>query len=209
MFLFDSGARVEELLNIKICDLSFKDNVYKVRIVHSKTKPRTIHLPICSKYISSYLKEFKYQPDEYLFPISYLTLRQMINRAGKNILNKNLTPHILRHSSATYYAHHLKHFQLCYRYGWTMSSNMPDRYLDREGMLEEETSSIIKTNDISHLDKENQVLNERFSSIVEENDSIRKELDLIKSQVSQLSNGKGLLELFALLQENYINNSGK
>ena len=55
--LFDSGARAEEFLNIRIGDLTKLDDTYKVRIVHSKTKPRTIHLPIASKHLQLWLQE--------------------------------------------------------------------------------------------------------------------------------------------------------
>ncbi|MFQ5821695.1 MAG: hypothetical protein ACE5I5_17050, partial [Candidatus Heimdallarchaeota archaeon] len=51
--LFDSGARIEEFLNLTIGDLSKKDdyykNYYKIRIRHSKTKPRTISIPMCTE----------------------------------------------------------------------------------------------------------------------------------------------------------------
>ncbi|NQV18646.1 MAG: tyrosine-type recombinase/integrase [Armatimonadetes bacterium] len=195
MFLFDSGARAEEMLNIKVRDLSYNDNICKVRIVHSKTKPRTIHLPICSKYISLWLKNYHHQPDDYLFPISYQSLRKMINRVSKKILNKNVSPHILRHSSATYYAHHLKHFQLCYRYGWAMSSAMPNRYLDREGMMEEETSTIIKSNDISQLEKQNQLFKEELTFIKENNNQLINQVNNLQDKLDLLFNGKNFLQL--------------
>ena len=77
MFLFDSGARAEELLNIRIQDITKNDDIYKVRIVFSKTKRRTIHLPICSKYVKQWLQEYKTKDDQaFLFPIGYDTLRK-------------------------------------------------------------------------------------------------------------------------------------
>ena len=42
--------------------------------------------------------------------------------------------HLFRHSSATYYATKLNRQELCYRYGWRFSSNMPDVYISRAGM---------------------------------------------------------------------------
>jgi len=195
MFLFDSGARAEEFLNIKFKDLTLTDITFKVRIVHSKTKPRTIHLPICSKYISLWFKEYQHNPEDYLFPLSYQSLRQMINRVSKKTLNKNVSPHVLRHSSATYYAHHLKHFQLCYRYGWTMSSDMPNRYLDREGMMEEETTAIIKTNDISYLEKQNQKMKEEMTFLQESNISLNKQVDKLNEKIDSLFQGRDFLNL--------------
>ena len=195
MFLFDSGARIEEALNVRVKDLTKTDDVYKVRITVSKTKPRTIHLPICSKFLDLWFQEHKDDNENsFLFPISYNGLRGMLVRRSKSILNKKVTPHILRHSSATYYANHLSHFQLCYRFGWSMSSNMPNRYLDREGIFEQETTKIIQTNDISNLEKQNQLLKEEISHIKESNQELSLEFNLLKQKLTDISSGKDFIQ---------------
>ena len=179
MFLFDSGARVEELLNIRLCDISKNGDTYKVRIVHSKTKPRTIHLPICSLHLELWLQENSEKEEQaFLFPMSYGSLRMMLHRIGKKVLNKNVNPHLLRHSSATYYAGLLKNpYKLCYRYGWTMASKQPNRYIDREGLMEEETVEIVKSNEISGLQRENQLLKEKISVLSEDISSFKSQND--------------------------------
>ena len=81
MFLFDSGARVEEALNVRIGNLTKNDDTFRVRIVHSKTKPRTIHLPICSKYLEMWLQEYAEKDENsFLFPVSYPGLLGMLYR---------------------------------------------------------------------------------------------------------------------------------
>ena len=45
-------------------------------------------------------------------------------------------PHLLRHASATYWANKLPYFKFCKRFGWTMTSGMPQRYIDRAGVDE-------------------------------------------------------------------------
>ncbi len=196
MFLFDSGVRAEEFLNIKIQDLTKGDDIYKVRIVFSKTKRRTIHLPICSKYIIQWLQEYKANDDQaFLFPLEYETLRKKIRLFGDNVLQKRITPHMLRHSSVTYYANLLNHHQLCYRYGWSMASDMPNRYLDREGMIEEETSSIIRTNDISQLEKQNQKLVEEMSIIRESNKYLDDQLSEVQRRLKNIQHGQNFLKL--------------
>ena len=103
--------------------------------------------------------------------MSYDSARMMTKRTGKSVLNKTITPHILRHSSATYYCNLLNRHQLCYRMGWAMSSKMPDRYIDRSGILEDETIKIVKTDEISRVQVENKKL--------------REEMDLLKSEVDR------------------------
>ena len=44
-----------------------------------------------------------------------------------------------------------------------MASKMPNRYIDREGIIEEETLEIVKSNEVSILQKENQKLKEKVS----------------------------------------------
>ena len=200
MLLFDSGARAEEFLNIKISDLTKRDDTYKVRIVHSKTKPRTIHLPIGSKYVELWLQEYKDRDDQsYLFPITYEGLRMMLHRVGKKVLNKRVTPHILRHTSATYYANLLNHQQLCYRYGWSMASDMPNRYIDREGIFGEEASVAVKANDISMLEKQNQALKEEMALVKQSNEHISEELSELRSKYEDLFEGRGFMKLLSSL----------
>lgn len=203
MCLFDSGARAEEFLNIKICDLSKIDGIFKVRIVHSKTLPRTIHLPIASQFIEMWLNyNEKRDSQEYLFPITYEGLRMMLHRVGKRVLRKSITPHLLRHSSATYYANLLNRQQLCYRYGWTMASKMPDRYIDREGIFEKESVDLVKKNDISSLEDKNRKLEEELSLIKQTNETLLQRYDEITEKYNNLFRGKGLMKLLMQIAQN-------
>ncbi len=69
-------------------------------------------------------------------------MRLAVSRAGKRALGKRVYPHLLRHTSATYWCNRLSHFRLCKRFGWTMTSQMPQRYIDREGVDELEMASL-------------------------------------------------------------------
>lgn len=198
MLLFDSGVRAEEFLNIKLADLENDNGKYKVRIVFSKTKPRTIHIPICSKYLDLWLKEYKYKSDqEYLFPINYNSLRMMLHRTFSSKSTVKVTPHVLRHSSATYYAKFLKQYQLCYRFGWSMSSDMPNRYLDREGMHDEEVPSIVKKEESEKLEKVNQNLNVEVAGLKEAIEELNNKFTFINRKLDNLHNGQDFLQLVA------------
>lgn len=200
MVLFDSGARAEEFLNVRMCDLTKNEDVYKMRIVHSKTKPRTINLPISSKYLDMWLQEYKNKNDnDYLFSLSYESLRKMLHVVGKKILNKSVYPHLLRHSSATYYANLLNHQQLCYRYGWSMSSDMPNRYIDREGIFEEETTNLVKAYDMVKLEKQNQKYIEDLSIVKQTNEDLSRQLKQMKEEYDNVFQGKNFMKLFISL----------
>lgn len=173
-FLFDSGARAEETLNIRLKDLTKKEDYYLVRIVFSKTKPRTISLPLCSKLLDRWLDEHpaKNNPEAQLFPMKYNAMRVLLNRIGKKALGKSAYPHLMRHSSATYYANKLSYAQLCYRYGWSMSSDMPNRYIDRNGLNELESVKAVKADMMGQLSEENVKLRTEVSIMKQRLDDV-------------------------------------
>lgn len=182
MVLFDAGARVSEFLNIRIGDLTRKEGHYIIRIKHSKTKPRTISVPMCTEVLDAWLCTHpdKDNPQAQLFPLTYDALRIRIKEQSQKIIKKNVNIHLFRHSSATYYCHRLNQYQLCYRYGWSMTSDQPQRYIDREGINEQETAKIIKSDDLTTLKKENQELKETVSMILAQQGEMIKSLRTLK-----------------------------
>ncbi len=74
-------------------------------------------------------------------------------KLGKRVLNKPIYFHLFRHSSATYYASKLNRQELCYRYGWKFSSNMPDVYISRAGMESKELDEKFAATEIEILQK--------------------------------------------------------
>ncbi len=159
---FDSGCRTEELLNVRLQDITDEETL-KIRIKHgtSKTTGRTISLPLSSNMVRDYLASIdKSNPEQPLFDLSYDATRMVIKRAGKNAVGKLVTPLVLRHTSATYYCNLLNRHQLCYRMGWAMSSKMPDRYIDRSGIIEDATIKTVKHDEVSKVQSENKKLKE-------------------------------------------------
>jgi integrase len=170
--LYDSGARIEEFYNIKKSDLIKENGIYKVRIRISKTKPRTINLPLYPKIIDDYLEVNNFGEDSFLCTINYGTLRKHLNRIGKQFLKRSISPHTFRHGSATYYANYLNRYQISYRYGWSASSKMPDRYIDMNGLIDDE--SVTK------------IAGENFVKAESENKELKTKLDVMNSTMSEL-----------------------
>jgi ribosomal protein L40E len=52
----------------------------------------------------------------------------IIKNIGKHIPGKNVTPHILRHTGASYDGEYLNEAMLCKKYGWSIGSKMASRY---------------------------------------------------------------------------------
>lgn len=204
--LFDGGFRAEEFLNVKWKDLrddSLKSNgYYKIRITKSKTKPRTIGLtlPKSTEIINQWLKvnKDKIGTNKPFVDISRSLLNQMIRNVGEKYLKKKCFPHLLRHSSATYYCHYLNQYQLCKRYGWAMASDMPQRYIDREGVDDEEINNKVNSEENNSLIKEINKLKEEISMQQEKINSYEENTEeilkkLLKEKLSDLIKAKGIL----------------
>ena len=142
--LFDSGARAEEFINIRYEDIQLpegKENFVRLTLKeeYNKTKGRTISLYWRHSLtaVTDYLRERVAQrisPKDPVYNYLYPALRMFIGRLGRRVLKRRIRAHLFRHSSATYYATKMNRQELCYRYGWRFSSNMPDVYISRAGM---------------------------------------------------------------------------
>jgi len=169
--LFDSGARAEEFLNIRYRNLELiqtkeKETVYRIRIEHSKTLPRTILLPIATPYFKTYLSfKANCSPETPLFEMKYSNFAKVMRVLGEKAISRTVYPHLLRHSSATYYATRLNRGSFCYRFGWSYRSDMADRYIDREGLTDQESVQVVHHETVESLSQENSVLKEDVAQL--------------------------------------------
>jgi len=214
MVLFDSGARIEELLNVRIHEdhVSWKEDLkcYKIRLEFSKTKPRTISVPLSTKELKKWLEVHPGKQDSrsQLFPMSYGAVRMLVKRLGQRALSKRVTPHIFRHSSATYYANRLNRYQLCHRYGWAMSSSMVDRYLDRAGIIEDRTPELIRKDEIQASETRARTANEELTLLKERNKLLEKEFQQFKNHANLSETDERILSTLRTLTDNQRQMSG-
>jgi len=103
-FLYSSGLRVSELVNLKVNDINLEENTGWVRKGKgSKDRMFTISKTLCEE-LKEYLEE---RDNEYVFsknnPLTTRNIQKIVKgtkeRAG---INKKVTPHTLRHSFATH-----------------------------------------------------------------------------------------------------------
>jgi len=174
--LFDSGARAGEFHNIRYEDIQLpegKSNFAKLTLKeeYSKTNGRVISLywKYSLEAISEYIKEREQEgikigedkegnsitrpikSDDPIFDGTYTSARFFLLRLGKKILKRSINFHLFRHSSATYYATRLNRQELCYRYGWAFSSDMPDVYISRSGMQNKELDEQMTNTELSEM----------------------------------------------------------
>lgn len=186
MLLFDSGARADEFINLKFSDIKEdqrEKGYYKLRVRISKTKPRTIPIPLSTEVLDEWLQLHKEKKGTgaKLINITYSNLGKVLTRIGRKVLNKKVYPHLLRHSSCTFYCHKLNQYQLCKRYGWSMASRMPQKYIDREGVDEEETSEVIINDEVGKYKEQVKKLTEELSLVKDQVNESDKRLELFNN----------------------------
>ena len=195
--LTDGGFRIEEFLNMTWGDLTFDNELgcYMARIRISKTKPRTISLPLSTQEINDFKGSFdKINENEFVIKLTYNAVRKYMNALGKKVLKKNVFCHLLRHTSCTFYANKLNHYQMCKRYGWEFNSPMSTRYIDRNGVMERETAKIIRRDEVGELkmkvsrqEVENRVMKENFEIELEKQKvESRETKEALESKMGEL-----------------------
>ena len=196
MMLFDGGFRIEEIANLRWVDVRKEEgkDYYRAEIrgETSKTKkPRVVSLWLSTDYIEAYRNSLdsKNITTEYMFDTTYNTLYKEVVRLGKRALNRKISPHTLRHSSATYYASIIKTYQqFCARYGWSLKSEAPQRYFHR--VNDDEVASQTKDHEIAKFKTEfereklrNIQMEKRLLELQSELENVRGEvLDSTKEQ---------------------------
>jgi integrase/recombinase XerD len=103
-FLYSTGVRVSELVNLKVEDLNFNDNTGWVR----KGKGSKDRLFKVSENLAGEIKKYlEGREHKYVFskeaPLTTRNIQKIIKFTAKRAgLNKKITPHTLRHSFATH-----------------------------------------------------------------------------------------------------------
>lgn len=162
-FIYEAGARVGELLNIRLSDLKFLDRYARVRL-KGKTGERWIPLVISVPYLAQYLNTHpQNEENDFLWlsssdknknsPLRYagavMLIRKLFNRAR---IKKRHNPHAFRHSRATELARTLTEPQLRLYFGWEKSSSTPSVYTHLSGR--DIDNSILKLNGVEDKKEE-------------------------------------------------------
>lgn len=183
LLLFDSGFRIQELLSVKKKDLTFDvydgdKKCFWLSCNESKTEKRRIPLLLFEEDYRDFVNSTYVQgkdAEDALFPYGYNAVLRGLKRRADAILKKKLTPHTLRHSSATYYAKEYdgNSMLLAERYGWTYSSDQLKRYIRRSGAYQRAGAKKVYENEVVKLRSD---LRQREG-----------ELDALKAQVEAMA----------------------
>jgi len=96
--LYDTGARVSELTNITLKDIDLQSK--EIYLMGKGNKPRSVFFQNSTKtLLRKHLAENNIEnPNSKIFKIKPITVWYHLKRYGKDILNRDLRPHMLRHT---------------------------------------------------------------------------------------------------------------
>ncbi|MFA6419946.1 MAG: site-specific integrase [archaeon] len=139
--LWETGARVGEIANLKIADLAFNKGECQVNL-YGKTGSRRVLLLESVRDLQNHIKTRQAKsPDDFVFllngttnfgaPITYSSIKKIMVSAIKDTqLPKKIYPHLFRHSRASYLASKgLSEAQLCSIFGWVLGSKQVRTYI--------------------------------------------------------------------------------
>jgi integrase/recombinase XerD len=143
--LYESGARISEIGNLKIKHVKF-DQYGAALMVDGKTGMRRVRIIFSSPYLATWLENhpFRQNPDAYVWigigtvgrnvPLRYDAIRMHLKRIAKKAgINKRIHPHLFRHSRSTHLAKHLTEAQMKQYLGWVQGSDMAAIYVHLSG----------------------------------------------------------------------------
>lgn len=228
-----TGARSNEIRNLNIGDVKEDDGIVWFNFRVSKTKMRKVPVypnadnPVARypKYLIAWRDKFHPMKDDLLAPMFIsLTNRRyhqrltndgiasIVKKACKTAkLTRHITPHILRHTGASYDGSYLTEQDLCLKYGWVISSDMARRYCHTsENRLAERLKKIAGVKDNEETERRcprcgetnsahaencnrcNQILDyKRLMEEVEKKKDMSREIEKLNEPVSHLLLGFG------------------
>lgn len=143
--LWDTGARIGEILNIKIKDLQF-DSLGGFVKVQGKTGSRRIRLVPSIPYLATWKENHprRKDPEAFLFcgqgstnrgnRLSYIAIDSLMRRLReRSNTKKRIHAHAFRHSRASFLASRIREPIMKELFGWTQKSNMVATYVHLSG----------------------------------------------------------------------------
>jgi integrase/ribosomal protein L40E len=101
--IYETGARVGEILWLKARDIEFDQYGARVWIRRSKSEARVLRVALYANLLATWLEARKPEPEEPVFPHDYTTYYNWLRKAWQlaNLPETKRMFHILRHTRAT------------------------------------------------------------------------------------------------------------
>jgi integrase len=206
LLLFDSGFRIDEMLSVKKRNLTWEEfdeqgnKCFWIECNRSKTVTRKVPIPLFTEDVKDFCNSTYFrslEENQEVFGKRYTNVRIFMARKSQEVLRKNITPHCLRHSSATYYA---KEYDgnmnmIAMRYGWTLGSDELALYIRQSGAYQKQGAKKVYENDITLYKRkltelENQLQKQNVKDTKQEDQlkTLQEEIQKLHEEQKQMFN---------------------
>lgn len=101
--LYDTGARVSEICNVTLEDVDMENK--EISIMGKGRKPRQVFFhDETKKELDNFIKIKTFEKGEKIFNVTPMTVWYNLKKHGVELLQKNVHPHMLRHSRLQHFA---------------------------------------------------------------------------------------------------------
>ena len=197
MFLFDSGARPQEAYSLKVNDFSADYLHLTIRPEIAKTFGRTITLKLSSALIKEYINRNNLQPDDFLIIKQQAAFNKYLRTHAVKLFGTGNTKarkpysqmrlYDIRHNASCYW---LKRYQkqnaLMYRMGWVKEEEVRyySEFLGMSDTISDE--DMVTSEDKTKYDKEISELRQQLAERVAHDETISKDLTMLKKKLIQI-----------------------
>lgn len=145
-FLWESGARIGEVLSLQIKHVSFESGGARVLLPRGKTGARRIKVVSSAPHLALWIQNhsLRRDPEAPLWvgvgnvgrdqPLMYAAARAIVQRVARGGgVQKRVHPHLFRHSRATFLAKHMTESEMKIYLGWAPGSDQAATYVHLSG----------------------------------------------------------------------------
>ena len=190
LLLWDAGFRIQEMLSVKKQDITWEtfyenEKCFWIKCNASKTEKRKIPIPQFQEDIKNFMNSSYFQglnDTDLVFILSYAYFLRKLKENSQKLLNKKVTCHALRHSSATFYAREFdgNMNMLAERYGWAYYSDQLKTYIRRSGAYQKQGAKKVFVNELLKVREEMTSLREDHNKLQSEVKKLGDALNVIK-----------------------------
>lgn len=166
--LCESGARIGEIMNLKIKHISFEQHGARL-MLRGKTGMRRILVIGSCPYLQRWLNHHPDNKNREAFLwiknnkeiLSYTRVNNILKNSAKRAeIQKKVHPHLLRHSRATIMASIMKEAGMKQYFGWTQNSKMAGVYVHMNG--QETDNAILEAHGIKKEEKTKPIMDNKI-----------------------------------------------
>ena len=229
-FMYDTGMRVTEAVNVKVEDFSDDFKQVTIREETAKTFGRTINLKLSVELVKEYIKSNNLQPEDYFIEKAPFTINKYLRYHSSKLFGadnishpkakgkyKEFTLYDIRHNSSIFWLNRYPtHKGLMYRFGWRQTDKIEyysgflgikDEITDTDMVLSEDRDKIYKLE--NELQQTKNRMEEIENLVSGKYDSFESAIDIETGKDLKKATPQELLERDKMINDRMVKGVGE